>query len=199
MGSNPAIAANKQRLRRHMRAVRAAIPPEERAAAAVVVEAALLELPAIAGAGVVLAFASFGSEIPTAGILAGLRAAGKRVVLPFLVDGEMEAALVEPDAAMTPSSYGALEPVERRAVDPSVIDAVVAPGLAFDRAGRRLGYGGGYFDRYLRRAPAAAIRIGIGFAVQLVNGVPFGPGDELLDLVVTEGGVVECSPGRRTG
>jgi 5-formyltetrahydrofolate cyclo-ligase len=199
MGSNPAIAAEKERLRRHMRAVRAAIPPEERGAAAAAVEAALLELPVVADATTMLAFASFGSEIPTAGILAGLRAAGKRMLLPFLVDGEMEAALVEPDEAMAPSSYGALEPAVRRAVDPSVVDAVVAPGLAFDRAGRRLGYGGGYFDRYLRRIPEAAARIGIGFAVQLVDEVPVAVGDELLDLVVTEAGVVECSPGRRSG
>jgi 5-formyltetrahydrofolate cyclo-ligase len=199
MGSNPTIAAEKERLRRLMRAVRAAIPPEERAAAGSAVEAALLELPAVAGASTVMAFASFGSEIPTGGILAGLRAAGRRVLLPFLVNGEMEAALVEPDAAMAPSSYGALEPVMRRAVDPSVVSVVVAPGLAFDRAGRRLGYGGGYFDRYLRRIPATAARIGIGFSVQVVDEVPVGPGDELLDLVVTEAGVIVCSPRRRSG
>jgi 5-formyltetrahydrofolate cyclo-ligase len=82
-------------------------------------------------------------------------------------------------------------------VDPSTIDAVLVPGLAFDRSGGRIGYGGAYFDRYLRRIPAAAPRIAIGFGMQVVDRVPMAEHDERVDLVVTDAGVIRCSPPRR--
>ena len=178
MVSNASIAAEKRRLRRRMKALRDAMPAEERAAASAVVEATVLGLPGIADAANVLAFASFGSEIATAGILERLAAGGKRVLLPFLVEGRMEAALAEPGAATVATSYGPVEPAEQVAVDPSVVDAILVPGLAFDRAGRRLGYGRGYFDRYLRRVPAPSPRIAIGFALQVVDEVPATRADE---------------------
>jgi 5-formyltetrahydrofolate cyclo-ligase len=80
-------------------------------------------------------------------------------------------------------------------VDPASIDLVVTPGLAFDRRGRRLGYGGGHYDRFLRRLPPSTIRVGIGFAAQVVDRVPAGPTDEPLDALVTEEGLIR--PGRR--
>jgi 5-formyltetrahydrofolate cyclo-ligase len=189
------LAAEKAALRVRMRAARAALSTEERTAAAAAVEAALFELPELAGAGTVLAFASFGSEIPTAAILARLAREGKRVLVPFLVDGAMEAAPAGGPTVAT--SYGAEEPADRPAVDPSTIDAVLVPGLAFDRSGGRIGYGGAYFDRYLRRIPAAAPRIAIGFGMQVVDRVPMAEHDERVDLVVTDAGVIRCSPPRR--
>ena len=61
------------------------------------------------------------------------------------------------------------------AVDPDEVDLVITPGLAFDRAGHRLGYGGGHYDRYLGRARPEAPRVGIGFPLQLVDEVPVEP------------------------
>jgi len=196
MAANSTIAAEKAALRARMLAARGALSEEERGSAAAVVEAALLGLPAVERATTVLAFASFGSEIPTDGIRSKLAAAGKRVLLPFLAEGRMEAAVAGPGDAMEQTSYGPVEPVSRDPVDPSTIDLVVVPGLAFDRAGRRVGYGRGYFDGYLPRVPRSAPRVAIGFALQVVDEVPAGPADELVDLVVTEAGVVECRPRR---
>ena len=76
------------------------------------------------------------------------------------------------------------------AVDPEKIDVVVSPGLAFDRRGHRLGYGGGYYDRYLARLHAHASRVGIGFAVQLLDEVPAEETDQPVDVVVTDRGVI---------
>jgi 5-formyltetrahydrofolate cyclo-ligase len=197
MVSNRSVAAAKRRMRTRMRALRDSMPPGERAAASALVNAAVLALPDVEAASNVLAFASFGSEVATAGVLQGLADMGKRVLLPFLVEGEMEACIAEPGAAVVPTSYGPVEPASRHAADPAVVDAILAPGLAFDRAGRRLGYGRGYFDRYLRRVPVGAPRIAIGFALQVVDEVPATTADERLDLVVTEAGVIECSPPRR--
>jgi 5-formyltetrahydrofolate cyclo-ligase len=192
--SETELAAEKAALRARMRATRAGLPAGERAAAAAAVEATLFRLPELAGAGTVLAFASFGSEIPTAAILDRLARGGKRVVVPFLVEGAMEAAPAGGPTVVT--SYGAQEPADRTAVDPSTIDAVLVPGLAFDRSGGRIGYGGAYFDRYLRRIPPSSPRIAVGFGGQLVDRVPMAEWDERVDLVVTEAGVIRCSPPR---
>jgi 5-formyltetrahydrofolate cyclo-ligase len=71
---------------------------------------------------------------------------------------------------------------------------VLAPGLAFDRRGNRLGYGGGYFDGFLARCPPDAARVGIGFHVQVVDAVPHGDADQPLDLLVTELETIACPP-----
>ena len=67
-------------------------------------------------------------------------------------------------------------------------DVLLVPLLAFDRAGYRLGYGGGYYDRTLRglRALKPIIAIGVGFAAQEISATPRGPGDEPVDWIVTE-------------
>jgi 5-formyltetrahydrofolate cyclo-ligase len=124
---------------------------------------------------------------------------GKRVLLPFLEGRVMEAAELRPGDSLTITTYGPKEPSTRVPVDPATIDAVIAPGLAFDREGYRLGYGGGHYDRYLSRLRPGTPRVGIGFDLQLVPSVPHGPGDQILDLVVTERQIIECEPRRDAG
>jgi 5-formyltetrahydrofolate cyclo-ligase len=196
MGEAENERESKAALRARMRAARAALSAEEREAASRRVEERVMALPAVGRARTVLLFASFGSEVATAGMVDRLLAAGKRVLLPFLDGGAMEAAAVEPGEAMVATSYGPREPAGRKAADPGEVDLVIAPGLAFDRSGNRIGYGGAFYDRYLRRIPAMATRIGVGFAVQVVDEVPTAEHDERLDLVVTEAGVIECAPPR---
>jgi len=75
-------------------------------------------------------------------------------------------------------------------VPPDEIDLVATPGLAFDRAGRRLGYGGAYFDTFLPRLRPDCAVIAIGFAEQLVDAVPVGPADRPVGVVVTDQEVV---------
>ncbi|MFL5798140.1 MAG: 5-formyltetrahydrofolate cyclo-ligase [Actinomycetota bacterium] len=188
--------AAKEELRARMRRARAGLPPAERLTAARRIEDLVLGLPAVNGARTVLMFYSFGSEVPTSGIAERLLAGGGRVLLPFLEADAMEAAEVRPGESLVHTSYGPKEPARRVAVDPATVDAVVTPGLAFDRRGRRLGYGGGHYDRYLARLRTETPRVGVGFALQVIDHVPADPLDQLVDLVVTEGGVIECSPPR---
>jgi 5-formyltetrahydrofolate cyclo-ligase len=114
------------------------------------------------------------------------------LLLPFLETEGMEAAEVLPDDDLLATDYGPREPARRVPVDPAEVDVVIAPGLAFDREGYRLGYGGGHYDRYLARLGRRALRVGIGFEQQLVERVPREPTDERLDLVVTNENVVDC-------
>lgn len=174
-----------------MRRVRASLPPEERRRRAARVESRLLELDAVGEARTVLLFYSFGTEVETGMLLRRLHDRGKRLLLPYLEGSGMEVAEVHPDEPLTPTGYGPPEPALRRPVDPAEVDLVIAPGLAFDRGGHRLGYGAGYYDRFLARLGPGAIRIGIGYAEQLVEELPVEPHDVRLDLVVTDAEVVD--------
>jgi 5-formyltetrahydrofolate cyclo-ligase len=186
----------KAALRARMRALRAALPPEERLRLAVAVEERVFALPEMGPARTVLLFYSFGSEVETSEMAKRIHQEEKRLLLPFLEAERMEAAEVLPEDELVPSGYGPREPARRVPVDPSEVDVVIAPGLAFDREGYRLGYGGGHYDRYLSRIGPPALRIGIGFAAQLVDHVPREPADERLDLVVTDTVVVDCRSAR---
>jgi 5-formyltetrahydrofolate cyclo-ligase len=186
------VSEDKAKLRARMRAARAAIDPGERVRLAGELERRLLELPEMAEAGTILLFYSFGSEVDTSGVAEHVHRAGKRLLLPYLEAGGMEAAEVRPGDPMTPSQYGPKEPGRKVAVEAEDVDLVVTPGLAFDRRGRRLGYGGGYYDRYLARLRPDAVRVGIGFSTQVVDEVPSGPTDELVHLVVTDEEVIDC-------
>jgi 5-formyltetrahydrofolate cyclo-ligase len=187
-------ANQKRALRTRMRRTRAAIPEEDRARMAEAAEEHLFSIPELAAAGTVMLFYSFGSEIQTSRIVQRLIAGGKRVLLPFLGSGGMEAAQVTAEDELGDTTYGPKEPLDRVAVDPGEVDVVVAPGLAFDRRGHRLGYGGGHYDRYLARLGTHALRVGIGFTAQLVDELPDEPGDQPLDMVVTDTVVLDVRP-----
>jgi 5-formyltetrahydrofolate cyclo-ligase len=146
----------------------------------------LFSLPAIRNAKTVLIFYSFGSEIPTQEIIGRLLEEGRRVLLPFMEGGEMLAAELRRGESPVATSYGPKEPRGRVVVDPTDVDVVIVPGLAFDRSGHRIGYGGGNYDRYLARLGSHAIRVGIAFHVQVMPDVPHGPADMPVDYVVTD-------------
>lgn len=184
--------AQKAALRDRMRLVRRAIPAEERPLLARQVEDRLLALQEVRAARTVLLFYSFGSEVTTRGIGHRLVAEGKRVLLPYLTPHGMEAAEVLPGDALLPTGYGPREPSRRIPLDPVEVDVVITPGLAFDRRGFRLGYGGGHYDRYLTRLRPETIRIGLAFSVQLIDSMPDEPSDQRVHLIVTDAEIVDC-------
>ena len=97
-----------------------------------------------------------------------------------------------PGDALVAAGFGTREPGAEAAA--TVPDIVLAPLLAFDEAGRRLGYGGGYYDRTLAalRAAGRVLAVGVGYQAQRVDEVPFGDGDERLDWIVTEEQAIRC-------
>ena len=188
-----ALRRRKDDLRARMRAARAMIPAGERARRSRAIAERLSATPEMGRTRRCLTFLSFGSEVSTEPILASLRGAEIAVAVPVLEEGYMEAVDLAPGARLVPSSYGAMEPAGRVLVPPAEIDLVVAPGLAFDRHGRRLGYGGGYFDSFLRRVRPECAVAGVCFAEQVVHEVPAGPGDVTVALVVTDAEVIRAA------
>jgi 5-formyltetrahydrofolate cyclo-ligase len=149
----------------------------------------VLALPAVENATTVVAFSSFGSEVDTRPIIERLERDGRRVALPRVEGRIIVAVAYRSGDVVKPSSFGALEPAGGEKVAPEEIDVVIVPGLAFDRSGHRVGYGRGFYDRFLEALPPDALTVGICFSVQLVDEVPHGRGDRPVDLVVTELGL----------
>jgi 5-formyltetrahydrofolate cyclo-ligase len=187
------IADEKAELRRRMRAIRAAIPDAERAAQSEAAADRLLTLPEASAAQLAFVFNAFGSEIATGRLIERLAGRGVDLALPRLIGGLLEPVAYRPGDPVAPSTYGALEPRDGEPVDPDAIDLVVTPGLAFDTNGYRVGYGGGYYDGFFRRAATKAARIGLCFDVQIVDAVPHDDRDEPLHAVVSELRVVRAT------
>jgi 5-formyltetrahydrofolate cyclo-ligase len=152
----------------------------------------LLAMSEVDDARVVMAFWSFGSEVDTAPLITRLHDDGKTVALPRIEGTDVVPVAYRPGDAVRPTSFGAGEPVGGRVIDAAELDLVVVPGVAFDRAGGRVGYGAGYYDRLIGRLRAGVPTIAVAFSLQLVPQVPAGGTDRRVDAVVTELEVVRC-------
>ena len=138
-------------------------------------------------------YASFRSELPTQAAMNRVLQTGRRLVLPCSdrATHQIEGRLVRSLSDLVCSAYGIYEPgVEAELVSATDIDVVAVPGVVFDRTTHRVGYGAGYYDRFLPLLRHSALAVGIAFSGQVVPRVPFGPLDCRLPCLVTEAEVV---------
>jgi len=188
------LRAAKAELRARMTALRDALPAAWRAEADHAITQRLLSGPEWTGVRVVFAYVSFRSEVGTRAILTAALESGRALLVPR-VDRErreMQACRIHSLDELVPGSWGILEPAEATPMEPAQIDLIVMPGLAFDRQGRRLGYGAGYYDRFLHGVRPDCVRLGLAYEVQLLPAVPAGTSDERVSRVITEAGLYHC-------
>lgn len=179
----------KRALRKQMIEARLALAPAEREERSRRAQMALLASPWFEQARTILLYLPFRGEVGT-GLLA--RAAGKQLVLPRVQREPRKLWLHRWDGEPVAGAYGILEPAAAwPLVEPGEIDLVVVPGVAFDRRGNRLGYGGGYYDRTLPLM-AGAVKVGLAYGLQLVAALPAEPHDVPLDGIATEEGLIRC-------
>jgi 5-formyltetrahydrofolate cyclo-ligase len=183
------LKRQKRALRREARARREGLSPGERERMSDEVAENVFALPAVADATTVMTFSSFGSEVDTGPIIERLERDGRRVALPRVEGRDIVAVAHRSGDPVRRTSFGALEPAGGEKVPPEEIDVVIVPGLAFDRSGHRVGYGRGFYDRFLAALRPDALTVGICFSVQLVDEVPQGRDDRPVDLVMTEHGL----------
>ena len=153
----------------------------------------LLDLEAVHSAETVFVYMHFRSEVQTMEFINQCLAAGKAVTIPITLKEErrlLAVQVVDLFKDVAPGYCGIPEPTKKRVsiatYDPAGIDVAIVPGSVFDRFGGRLGYGGGYYDRFLAQEAPRAFRIGLAFETQLTDLVPVQPHDQFMDLVVTE-------------
>ncbi len=189
---DPSHAA-KLALRDQLRTARGRLPVSEIAARARMLADLLTTAPEVRRAATVAAYVSVGREPGTGPLLDALVAAGKRVILPLLEpDNDLDWALYEGPEALAPAGRGLLEPVGpalgREAV--ATADVVVVPGLAVDRAGMRMGRGGGCYDRALGRVPLGTFTCAVLNAAEVLDVIPSAAHDRRVTAVATENGLL---------
>ncbi|TET13393.1 5-formyltetrahydrofolate cyclo-ligase [Candidatus Aerophobetes bacterium] len=167
------------------------------------IEKELFSLPEFQRAKTVMFYVSFRSEVETEKMIRNALKLKKKIVIP-VVHGEkiVVSEIKNLKKELTKGSFGIKEPKKefRRRVNQKEIDLVVVPGVVFDKRGGRLGYGRGYYDRFLRsksirsrmsRSRQCAL-IGLAFDLQIARKIPLVKGDMKVDKIVTESGIVDC-------
>lgn len=184
----------KAALRKETLGRRDAVTRAERSSFSQTIVGEVLDLPAYQRAGTVLAYASFGTELETDRFLRRVLGDGKALLLPRVDRGKRRLVLFEiedPESDLQPGVWGIREPRDGLGApaEPDAVDFVLVPGVAFDRRGGRLGYGGGFYDRLISEDLGSdAALISGAFEFQIVEEVPKDQHDASVDLVLTEAG-----------
>ena len=148
----------------------------------------LFVLPAFQRARTVLFYASLPGEVDTFAMIEKTIQLQKNVALPVLARDQRKMIPTSTDffSGLQDGPYGIRQPHpdSSKAVDVNSIDAVIVPGLAFDKAKNRLGRGAGYYDRFLASLPGSVVTVGIAFDFQIVDCLPAEEHDVPLDVVI---------------
>jgi 5-formyltetrahydrofolate cyclo-ligase len=194
-GATAAIQARKRQLRRSILALRRGLPAAEGLTRSRLVWDRIARLACYQHAHMVLGYMAFDHEVLTDGLIRQAMASGKRIVLPVVQADRQQLTLYaveDLDRDIAPGYRGILEPRPRRArvVAPEALDLALVPGVAFDMAGGRLGFGVGFYDRLLGRLPGEVPKVGMAFDFQVIPRLPHQPHDVMLDAVVTESRII---------
>jgi 5-formyltetrahydrofolate cyclo-ligase len=195
MDRDAALDAEKAALRMMMKERRRSLPEQSRNAMSVAIAGYVMTLPEIINARHIHLYLSIPelAEVATSLIVDGCTIMDKQLSVPVIRNGELLSAAFRKGDALRAAQFGLPEPVALSIADESNLDVVLMPLLAFDERGYRIGYGKGFYDRFLQRLSLQGVtpcRIGLSFFLQKVETVPADSRDEPLDGVVHEHGII---------
>lgn len=182
------LAANKKALRASIKQKRRALSIEYRQQASRKMQAELTRLPCYQAAEYIMLYMAMQDEVQLDELIAMVLKDGKKAVIPLVTGaGLMEAVELSDMADLVPDKYGikTVSEAKRRLIAPDKIDLIIVPGVAFDKAGHRLGMGGGFYDRFMLRA-SRAVRAALAYDCQLLVSVPAEVHDLTVDYIITE-------------
>jgi 5-formyltetrahydrofolate cyclo-ligase len=182
----------KRTLRQHILTQRRALSHEQWRTASRLAQQRLVSLEEFARAECIALYAPAHNETDTAEILAKALAAGKRVLYPAVCGSQMVFRQVQGMECLAEGCFGILEPCptgnDHQADEP---DLIIVPGVAFDLSGHRIGYGKGFYDRFLQHPDRTAHLVGFCHDFQLIGGeIPAESHDVRMELVVTDQRIV---------
>jgi 5-formyltetrahydrofolate cyclo-ligase len=187
-------AARKRELRSQARRAAATVPQLERARRSREVEVRLLALPELTSARGVALYAPLSDEVQLEALPARLSECGCKLAYPRLDGDRLVLHWVAGGEVLRADPRGLRQPgLESPRATPEELDAILVPGLLFDRRGRRLGRGGGHYDRFLAQLPVRVLSIGLCLAEQLVDELPTELHDVPLGHVATDQEVLRIS------
>ncbi len=177
-------------LRKRILKSRDSLSPGQRQSLSAIVAAALWQDVEFQRAELIFLYVNFRSEVETFPLIKKCLLEGKQVVVPLVAPESklIPYRIVDLEKDLTPGAFGIQEPIVSRCefIQPDKLDLVVLPGSVFDERGGRMGYGGGFYDRFLANEAPQAKRIGLAFDLQVVEAMPLAPHDQLVDKLVTE-------------
>lgn len=186
---------DKQTLREALLARRANISIIENAELSARACKALLMLSEYGHARTVLCYISIKNELDTRGFIRQAIKEGKRICLPSVKGDSLIAVLYSPGSELVRGKFGTVEIASGDEMPPEEIDLAVVPGVGFDRLGGRIGYGKGYYDRFLKDVHCP--KVGLAYSIQLVESALCAPHDVKMDLIVTDQGRIVCGESRK--
>jgi 5-formyltetrahydrofolate cyclo-ligase len=154
-------------------------------------------LPEYAAARTIMFYVDVRTEVRTRDYLSTALGHGKRIVVPYCVDGQLELFWLEDMDELETGMYKILEPktelrsLPHKRVDVSALDLIMVPGVAFDRSGARMGHGMGYYDKLLEHARRDTPLVALAFECQLFAEVPTQSHDVFMDKIITERAVYQ--------
>ena len=169
------VRAEKSRERKRLMAIRDGISHERRTVAAQRICEVLQADPAYVGCDSLIAYAAMRSELDLSAVLTDALSDGKAVYLPRTAGREMEFYRIRSPEELVPGDFGVRVPAGEEAFDSASVvhPLLLLPGVAYDRDGNRMGYGGGYYDRYLEAHPELIPHtIAVGYEEQLTEHLP---------------------------
>ena len=184
------MSEEKARVRDILRKRKDAMVPEDRLKKSLMITRHLMNI--IGKSETVMVFTSKEKEVNTKPLILALFEKKNPVVVPIIVkeDVSLRLSYLRDFSVLVPSTFGVPEPIGSEIpADVKDIDTIVLPMLGFDRAGGRIGYGAGYYDRFLSKNPGLK-KIGIAFACQEFDGLPVDENDIRTDYTITEDGIV---------
>jgi len=134
----------------------------------------------------VMCYLPLRGEVDTVDLIEQFIQEGKQVLLPVLLEGEIQPCVFTSFQQLQTGPFDVFEPIEKNLVSPEEIDFICVPGLAFNQGRYRLGYGGGYYDRFLPRLRANCFKVGLAYDFQIVDLMPVEAHDIKLDMIITE-------------
>jgi 5-formyltetrahydrofolate cyclo-ligase len=181
---------SKEAIRREMLDMRQSMNEHSVKTASEAITARLLALACVNSAETVMAYSAIRNEPDMREFMLAMLDAGKRVALPCVTAHGLVAAEFRRDVRMKPGAYGILQPEAFPGCTPMEPDVVIVPGVVFDTQLCRIGFGAGYYDRFLESS--RAVKIGVCYEAQLVDRIEADPHDVRMDFVVTERRVLEA-------
>ena len=180
--------ADKKAIRMQVIAARDAMPLDQRAVASSHVCESIITSTPYQNTETVLAYASFGSELDTITLLQRLLADKKNLVMPRVDKASQRLRLhrVRHLHELVAGVWGIREPsATSEIVLPNAIELIIVPGVAFDRAGFRIGYGKGFYDKLLLSVNPVSTRLSAAFECQIIDAVPNEAHDQRVDIIIT--------------
>lgn len=175
----------KNKIRQEMKIKVAALAPEEYYSLNFTIEQRFFNLPILQTSQTIMLYYSIDREVATVSIILKLLKAGKKVALPTCIDKtNIRAGIVDDLNELRPGVFGIHEPLLSSVeMNPAEIDLLIVPGVAFDRNGRRLGHGAGYYDRFLSKT--TGYKLGLAYDFQMIDNLAYESHDVSMDALLT--------------